>query len=213
MAFRNRDRLSGPPSEFVHFEDGDQLRTHRGYAELLLGPTTVLRIGGVSLAAFRSLEPGLFVVELLGGAVVLDLADTFGREKTVVVSRTSRIEIDKPGVYRVEATPEGARTVQVFQGRADVFLGEERTRVKKNQRLELRADAAPRRVADYQPDGLDLWAAKRRSRIVDELLAGMGEEPSAAAAGPNQLESLRAIRRGTEAAIEAGRNADKLWVK
>ena len=45
-------------------------------------------------------------------------------------------------------------------------------------------------------------------------MAGLsGDAGDATTVGPDQLESLRAIRRGTEAAIEAGRNADKLWVK
>ena len=83
------------------------------------------------------------------------------------------------------------------------------------RRLALEPRAKPAAFSADRGDPFDLWASNRRIELVQELLAGMPDssEPKGRRAVNDPLESLRSIRRQTEAEIRSSAAADSLWVK
>ena len=214
LTFLNDDRIAANAAPRLHAKPGDRLRTHRGHCEILLLDTTVLRTGGVSLLEVLELSRDRAVLALVGGAVVADLADNFARETVEVRLPAASVIMKKLGVYRIDMPPQGAPRVTVLQGRALVSFGSKKLVVKKNQRLHLAPGAAAQKLAAIEADSLDRWAANRRVALIEELLASQpdGSQQNRRSSA-SALESLRAVRRRTEAEIRSSEAADSLWVK
>ena len=214
LVLLNDDAVQPNRVSWRHAAAGDAVRTHRGYCEILLLEATVLRAGGIALFEVAELERRSSVIELIGGSLVIDMADNFGRETVEIRTPSATVKLAKLGVYRIDAPSEGPPRVRVFQGRAVVQLDRSKHVVKKDRERLLEQGATLSKLDPSTLDSLDQWAANRRVALVEELLAALPEDaadkrPSSAHA----LEQLQAIRRRTEAEIRSSEAADQLWVK
>ncbi len=129
---------------------GGLLETTDGKAEVLLTPGVFLRVGDHS--RIRMLKPSLIDTQLAveAGESMLEV-DQFVKESKITISMRGGItEIEKNGLYRFMA--DGAPSVGVIEGKAEVAFGEKHTNLGKGREVllddSLKAEAFDKDRAD-----------------------------------------------------------------
>ncbi len=153
-------------------EPGDDLLTLDGAAEVLLGETSVLRVGGDAMARIVSNRPDDAAVELLTGAAIIDLSDIHRSERVTVRTPNASVALKRPGIYRFDIHPGRPALLRVFHGKARARVGERRFGVRGGRALMLEVDAERRLKAPFERqdvDGFDRWAVMRRERLAAEI--------------------------------------------
>ena len=132
---------------------GQTIKTHFGKVELLLTPGSFLRVGDDSSVRMlsRSLEDTR--VKVLEGTAMLDAKAGYKHDLAIIMDgATTRAE--KKGIYGFDAN---GKTVSVLRGKANVYQGESRIKLKKNHQLYIAARG------DLQVGKLDKQAFKSSS--------------------------------------------------
>lgn len=131
-----------------------------GKAELLLTPGVYLRLG--ENGAVRMVSPSLTdtQVEVLSGEANLEV-DMLAKENHLnVLDHGSDIHIQKKGIYNINADQP---MVAVYDGKAQVQVGDQTTEVKKGKELPLipAAKLKPQKFDRNQEDPLYAWSKLR----------------------------------------------------
>jgi hypothetical protein len=166
--------------KFDQMNNGSELRTEEGRAEVLLTPGTFLRVGANSAVRMLSNKLEDTRVELLRGSAVLDQGtDTLADTSVTILYNLDQVHIKQPGRYRFDSQPP---QVRVESGDAEV-TGEGKTVeatagyvVPFNGQLVARKLLKDRSLNDYDlnnsgsnnsGDDLDRWD-QARSNSVDQ---------------------------------------------
>lgn len=144
--------------DYKQMENGQSLRTGRGFAELLLGTNVYLRLSTNSLVRMYqnhlidtqlSLEQGSALVEVVEKAKGSQIRIVFG---------AGLVEIKKKGLYRLDA---GTRELRVYGGEARVAKKDRKEKIKKSKMICLDNDLKPSKFNTDVMDPLHKWAAYR----------------------------------------------------
>lgn len=158
----------------LKLEEGDIVRTDDGYAELLLQPGNVLRVGSNSECQIFSddhdklrlkLARGVISIEILarGGSPSFFYSFDQANELIRVITSNSEVFITRPGIYRINASI-GDRTELVARNGEALINGH---RVKEKRRgVAANGNVATDEFDTRSEDGFDLWGRERADKLV-----------------------------------------------
>ncbi len=135
---------------------GGLLETTDGKAEVLLTPGVFLRVGDHS--RIRMLKPSLIDTQLAidAGESMLEV-DQFVKDSRITISMRGGItEIEKIGLYRFMA--DGAPSVGVIEGKAEVAFGEKHTSLGKGREVILDDSLKTEAFDKERADDLFAWS-------------------------------------------------------
>ncbi|MBV9503464.1 MAG: hypothetical protein JO323_00515 [Acidobacteriia bacterium] len=168
--FEGAVSLGGQPLEqkFGRFPDigeGNELRTEKGRAEVLLTPGVFLRVGENSAIRLVSSSLSNSRVELLAGSAIVQSGEATGSAPPVLVYKDWSVKLPGLGVYRIDSEP--AR-VRALKGHAEVssLAGGEPIRVEEGQTLPLAVVLLTEKSGFAGDDQFENWAMAR-SQVVD----------------------------------------------
>jgi hypothetical protein len=116
--FLDDQRVEQKTGKFGQMNNGSELRTQDGRAEVLLTPGTFLRVGANSAIRMLSNKLEDTRVELLSGSAVLNQGQDALRDTSVtVLYNLDQVHIKQPGRYRFDSQPP---QVKVESGDAEV---------------------------------------------------------------------------------------------
>ena len=135
MGDQNLDSKSVGSAEL---QNGEVLATGNGKAELLLTPGVYLRLGNNS--SVKMISNGLTntQVSLDQGQALLEVDQIYPQNDIRISQAGANTRVMKTGLYDFDAAN---REVRVFDGRADVFVGDHETTVKSGHEVGLNADS------------------------------------------------------------------------
>ena len=146
---------------FPEVKENQQLKTGEGRAEVLLTPGVFLRLGENS--SFRMITNRLIDtrLEFLSGSAVLE-AEEIGKDNSItVVYGDATIHPLKKGIYRFDTA---AKELRVYDGVAEVTLGDRREEVKEGHLIALDT-LAMQRFDKNVTDALNRWSERRDSYV------------------------------------------------
>jgi hypothetical protein len=160
-------RLDGKPvemkvSKFPDMKKGQELTTVEGRAEVLLTPGAFLRLAENSGA--RMIENSLAntKVEVTEGSALFEVAELLKDNAITVVYKDREIQLNKAGLYRLDA--EGAN-FRVFEGEAQIADGSEATKLKKGKQADLGAVVATSKFEPGLYDSFLRWSSRRSGYV------------------------------------------------
>jgi hypothetical protein len=116
--FLDDQRVEQKTGKFGQMNNGSELRTEEGRAEVLLTPATFIRLGANSSIRMVSNKLEDTRVELLRGSAVVDQgAETLDGTSVTIVYNLDQVHIQKSGRYRFDSAPP---QVKVESGEAEV---------------------------------------------------------------------------------------------
>ncbi len=135
------------------------LSTDIGKAEVLLTPGVFLRIGDNS--AVRMVSPSLTdtQVEITKGEAMIEAAQVVKDNNIEAINHGAVIRIEKAGLYRING--DNPPTVSVFDGKADVQIGERKEQLGKGRELVLSSGFKPEKFDKKREDDLYAWSNVR----------------------------------------------------
>jgi len=118
----------------ANLQDGQVLTTEKGKAEILLTPGVYLRLGDNSSARMVSTSLTNTQVALNQGEAMLEVDQIYPQNNIVVSQPGGNTRVLKTGLYDFD---DMNHTVRVWDGKADVFVGDHRIQVKGGHELAL----------------------------------------------------------------------------
>lgn len=162
-AFLNDQLLDLQPGKFPMMDQGAILRTELGRAELLLTPGSIARLGEFTAVKLLSSDLQDTRLELLAGALTLEVVELLEHNSVTLQWRENRIAIERPGFYELTGEPPEFR---VYKGQAQLLANDQELKVKSGRRVHLGAtQLAVAKLDDPNGDPLYRWSA-RRSRYL-----------------------------------------------
>jgi hypothetical protein len=150
-----------------HLKAGEQLRTRRGRAELLLSPSVFLRLADETSVSMEKDALDDVEVLLLNGTVVVDVVDLPKDNRVRIQMGTATAELAQPGIYRFDAEAGGIR---VFDGKAEVSQGGSKISLKKGKMLVMSRASAPVDFDRNRVDRAQRWSARRSLAVAESNL-------------------------------------------
>lgn len=140
----------------AELQNGQEMTTANGKAELLLTPGVYLRMG--SNSAVRMVSNGLTntQVALDQGEAMLEVDQIFPQNNISISQSGANTRVLKTGLYDFDAADGHVR---VFDGKADVFTGDHQTTVKGGHEVALNAD--PNADVKVKAHGFDKKAVEQ----------------------------------------------------
>lgn len=146
---------------------GDRLWTDQeSVAELDLGDA-VLRLGGMTGFAFLNLDDRFAQIQLSSGILLVRVWDTSSGESYEIDTPQLAVQLNQPGMYRIEVDEPGSTTlVKVSEGEA-VALGPDGPLPIDAEQVMVFTGSASGASLSYSaaslgpPDDLDTWSATR----------------------------------------------------
>lgn len=160
-------RLEQKTGKFDQMNNGSELRTEEGRAEVLLTPGTFLRVGANSSIRMLSNQLDDTRVELLRGSAVLDqgtdrLADT----TVTILYNLDQVRIKEPGRYRFDSEPP---QVKVVKGDAEVTADGKTVEASAGTVVPFDGKLSARKLLNdshlISRDELDNWDEARNSSV------------------------------------------------
>lgn len=187
-------------------DSGDAVTTGAGgRAEVLLLPGSYLRVGENSELEFVDASPDSLRVRLVRGSAVVEAAgEDDARSLVEVATPQTTVTVDKRGLYRVDALPDGATEVYVRKGRAlvsDAAAGAVKVEGGKYAAVRGGQVIVAKFDKKLDRDGFDSWSAGRA-----EALAAANKRLSESA----RTNSYDTYRRGGLGFVS--RRSPGLWV-
>jgi hypothetical protein len=166
------------PGKFSIMQNGADLRTEQGYAEVLLTPGVFVRIGEQS--AIRMVDNGLLHtrVELIAGSAVVDSAEPNAGTAVTLTCKNWGVRFLERGIYRIDSAPPH---LWVLEGSAEVSAGvhEGAILVDKDMDLPLAPVLVPEQTVNAPHDALTAWAGGRHQSIsADNTIAADIQDPA-----------------------------------
>lgn len=167
--FLDDQRVDQPTGKFDQINNGSELRTEEGRAEVLLTPGTFLRVGANSAIRMLSNKLEDTRVELLSGSAVLDQgADTLSDTAVTVLYNLDQVQIKRAGTYRFDSMPP---ELKVEKGEAQVTANGKSIQAEAGNVVAFDGKLATRKLLNDPTSGsrddLDNWA-EARDHSVDQ---------------------------------------------
>jgi len=171
--FLDDQRLEQKTGKFDQMNNGSELRTQDGRAEVLLTPGTFLRIGPNSAIRMVSNQLDDTRVELLSGAAVLNQgSDTLADTSVTILCHFDQVHIKKAGRYRFDTEPP---QLKVESGEAEVRADDKSVVAGAGYVVPFEGKLMARKLlsnsndsgATKPGDDLDNWNASRDSTVAD----------------------------------------------
>ena len=166
-----------PLESNLRLEQGDFIRSSAGaYAELLLQPGNYLRVGGETECLLFSDQHDKMRLKLSHGALIIELLSreteyywthlwADANELIRVITPDAEVFIDRPGVFRINATASGRTELVVREGEA-VING---YRIKKARRaVTAHGNVNVTEIDARVEDNFDTWSRERAAQMVQE---------------------------------------------
>jgi hypothetical protein len=115
-------------------QDGQSLTTDKGKAEILLTPGVYLRLGDNSSATMVSNSITNTQVALNRGEAMLEVDQIYPQNNIVIRQNGAQTRVLKTGLYDFD---NANHSVRVFDGKADVYIGDHQIAVKGGHELAL----------------------------------------------------------------------------
>jgi hypothetical protein len=148
--------IGGSSLKSTFLNAGGLLETTDGKAEVLLTPGVFLRVGDHSRV--RMLKPSLIDTQLAveAGESMVEV-DQFVKDSHIVISMQGGLtELEKNGLYRFMA--DGAASVSVIEGKAEVRFGEKHTGLGKGREVLLNDSLKAEEFDKNREDELFAWS-------------------------------------------------------
>jgi hypothetical protein len=158
----------------LRLEEGDFVRTDDGYAELLLQPGNVLRLGSNSEVQIFSDDHDKVRLKLNRGAMSIEILErgnsssflySFDQANELirVITPSAEVFVTRPGIYRINASI-GDRTELIAREGEAVINGH---RVKEKRRgVAANGNVATDEFDIRSEDAFDIWARDRADKLV-----------------------------------------------
>lgn len=166
--FLDDQRVGQEAGKFDQINNGSELRTEEGRAEVLLTPGTFLRVGANSAVRMLSNKLEDTRVELLRGSAVLDQGpDTLADTSVTVLYNLDQVLIKKSGRYRFDSEPP---QLKVESGEAAVTADGKTVEVEAGYVVPFDGKLVARKLLNDSPaagsrDDLDTWAEARNHSV------------------------------------------------
>src|ERR1700733_6788530 len=167
--FLDDQRVEQKAGKFAQMNNGSELRTQDGRAEVLLTPGTFLRVGANSAIRMLSNQLDDTRVELLSGAAVLDQgSDTIANTSVTILYNLDQVRIKKAGRYRFDSEPP---QVKVESGDAEVTADGKSVEAGAGFVVLFEGNLPPRKLLSdshvNSGDDLDSWSAARDISVAE----------------------------------------------
>jgi hypothetical protein len=167
--FLDDERVEQKAGKFPQMNNGSELRTQDGRAEVLLTPGTFLRMGSNSAVRMVSNQLDDTRVELLSGSAVLDEgSDTLANTSVTILYNLDQVHILKTGRYRFDSQPP---QVRVEKGEAEVTADGKSVQATAGYVVPFEGKLTARRLLSEPGstaslgDALDNWSADRDNTV------------------------------------------------
>jgi FecR protein len=170
--FLDDQRVEQKTGKYGQMNNGSELRTEEGRAEVLLTPATFIRLGANSAIRMLSNKLEDTRVELLRGSAVVDQGkETLDGTSVSIVYNLDQVRIAEPGRYRFDSDPP---QVKVESGKAEVTSEGKSLEAAAGNIVPFDGKLVARKVlkgADAsaasapQGDELDRWDQARNSSV------------------------------------------------
>jgi hypothetical protein len=165
--FLDDQRLEQKTGKFDQMNNGSELRTQDGRAELLLTPGTFLRVGANSAIRMLSNQLDDTRVELLSGSAVLDQgSDSLANTSVTILYNLDQVHIKKAGRYRFDSEPP---QVKVESGDAEVTADGKTIEAGEGYVVPFEGKLTARKLLSdshlNSADDLDKWNAARGNSV------------------------------------------------
>jgi len=177
-----RDQPLDPhPGKFQILTLGDDLRTEKGSAEVLLTPGVFLRIGEKSTIRMVANNLADTRVELVAGSAIVASDDPNANTSVTLICRKWKVHFRREGIYRIDSEPP---RLWVDQGRAEVS-GEGTAlpvTVEQGMDLPFAAVLVPEQSINEPADELSDWSKGRSESISTDnaIAAKISDDPTSA---------------------------------
>ncbi len=159
----------------IRLEEGDFVHTNDGYAELLLQPGNVLRVGSNSECQIFSddhdkvrlkLNRGAISIEILARGSTSSFFYSFDQANELirVITPNAEVFITRPGIYRINASI-GDRTDLIARN-GEALINGQRVKEKRRGVATANGNVAIDDFDTRSEDGLDAWARDRADKLV-----------------------------------------------
>ena len=167
--FLDDQRLEQKTGKFDQMNNGSELRTQDGRAEVLLTPGTFLRVGANSAIRMLSNQLDDTRVELLSGSAVLDQgSDAIANTSVTILYNLDQVHIKKAGRYRFDSEPP---QVKVESGDAEVTADGKSVEAGAGFVVPFEGKLTARKLLSdshvNSGDDLDNWSAARDSSVAE----------------------------------------------
>jgi hypothetical protein len=173
--FLDDQRVEQKTGKFEQMNNGSELRTQDGRAEVLLTPGTFLRMGANSAIRMVSNQLDDTRVELLSGSAILDQgSDTLAGTAVTILYNLDQVQIKTAGRYRFDSEPPqvkvesgdvaviaDGKSVEAGAGFVVPFEG------KLTARKLLNDSQANDPALSKPGDDLDHWEAARNNSVAE----------------------------------------------
>ncbi len=170
--FLDDQRIEQKTGQFGQMNNGSELRTQDGRAEVLLTPGTFLRVGANSAIRMVSNRLDDTRVELLSGSAVLDQGSHTADTSVTILYNLDQVHIKKAGRYRFDSAPP---QVKVESGDVEVTADGKSIEVGEGYVVPFEGKLAARRLLtdssqndaglNKPGDELDNWSAARGDSV------------------------------------------------
>lgn len=160
----NGEEVAEDGLQLEYLEPGGTLAANRGRAEVLLGPTTVLRASGLTEVELADADPENVIVRLRYGSILVDVNNRFEKETVTILTPNARTVVSELGVYRFDLRRGKSAVVRVFQGEARVYVDGRKNSIGKGRALRI----TDGKVLDFdvkRGDRFDKWSQQRRAKL------------------------------------------------
>jgi len=173
--------LEPHPGKFQILAQGDQLRTARGSAEVLLTPGVFLRIGEKSAIRMVANDLADTRVELLAGSAIVGSDEPTANTSVTLIYKNWKVHFLQKGTYRIDSEPP---RLWVDQGKAEVS-GEATAApvsVEQGMHLPFAAVLVPEQSINEPADELSDWSKGRSESISADnaIAAQISDDPTSA---------------------------------
>jgi hypothetical protein len=158
-------------NSFPQLQEGSELRTEEGRAEVLLGPGVFMRLGENS--AVRMVDDDIMDtrVEYLRGSVIVEVAGMVPDQEVAFSAGGAMIDLLKKGLYRIDGEPPQLR---VYDGEASVVNGGQIQTVTRGRLLRLDGVAVAEKFDANDGDALFRWAKRRSEYLAVASISAAG---------------------------------------
>jgi hypothetical protein len=159
--------LDGQPVEqkfgqFPRMENESTLATQDGRAEVLLTPGVFLRLDENSSFKLLSNHLSDTALEIVSGSAILEVDEMLKDNAITLHFKNRTISLAKRGLYRFDAELSRMR---VYDGQADVLVGEHTTTVRKGRQVVLGETLVASNFDTNDTDPFYRWASRRAEYI------------------------------------------------
>jgi hypothetical protein len=168
--FINNQPVKQHAGAYPSLQEGSDLLTQSGRAELLLTPSAYLRIGQNTAVRMVSNRLTDTKVEVLYGSAMLDSTEALENTGITLIFKERQVRIKKPGKYRIDSDPPQFR---VFQGTAEIASSINGSGAPvvllADQIAQLDGATVVKRFTGGSDDLLDIWSDERHFMIASSL--------------------------------------------